>query len=327
MPKQWFKGTANGDIFYSISGGERIHYSLTNQSDDPPSGRDILSALQDGKRVLEDTDSRIMVEYKSSTKDLDKSALPSGAYIHKTESFKLPERLVAISTRSEPSTQRQITKDIIKEIKDFVKSEDIYRKVGIQFRRGILMYGPPGEGKTTTIRQIIKKYKNESIIIFLNDIPSAPMLKAINDMEGDRLKIVIVEELATMIDSFDTSMDAILDFLDGETSLDKCLILATTNYPHRLPANIAQRHSRFDLLVEVSSPTKEEIQALVEHFTGEWPVNANIELLIGLSTATIKEICLYSMIKNVSINVAAEKIKERIEVTKQKFQEYEEEDN
>ena len=47
-----------------------------------------------------------------------------------------------------------IAENIVNDVKDFLTSGEWYHKRGIPYRRGYLLYGPPGSGKTSFIQAL-----------------------------------------------------------------------------------------------------------------------------------------------------------------------------
>ena len=70
------------------------------------------------------------------------------------------------------------------------------------------------------------------------------------------MKIFIFEELVNTLSPGHNSA-TILDFLDGERSIDKALIIATTNYPEKLDKRLVSRPRRFDRVIQIGMPSDE----------------------------------------------------------------------
>jgi hypothetical protein len=66
-------------------------------------------------------------------------------------------------------TQDSILHSTIQEIEWWLASESAYKKVGLKWRRGLLLYGPPGNGKTRTIMEAIQKFSDRTRTIIVND--------------------------------------------------------------------------------------------------------------------------------------------------------------
>ena len=61
-------------------------------------------------------------------------------------------------------------------------------------------------------------------------------------------------------------IENLLTFLDGESSWDNTVTIATTNYPEDLPANLVDRPGRFDTFIEYGNPAKDDIVKMGEKF-------------------------------------------------------------
>jgi SpoVK/Ycf46/Vps4 family AAA+-type ATPase len=64
--------------------------------------------------------------------------------------------------------------------------------------------------------------------------------------------LIVMEE---MTERLSQGTEDILNFLDGYSSWNNCYVIATTNYPEVLPANLIDRPGRFNNLVEIKAPT------------------------------------------------------------------------
>jgi SpoVK/Ycf46/Vps4 family AAA+-type ATPase len=83
----------------------------------------------------------------------------------------------------------------------------------------------------------------------------------------------------------------LLNFLDGQNSWDKSIVIATTNYPHTLPGNIVDRPSRFDRLYKVDCPTEEVRRIYLEAKLGKEAVTDElIKGTKGYSIAHLREL-------------------------------------
>ena len=168
---------------------------------------------------------------------------------------------------------------------------------------------------TVLIRQLAKEIiPKDAFTIFTRTAPTRGFLEHLQKVEPNRIKVFVFEELAAALSDPWASTEAMLDFLDGETSPDKSLIIGTTNYPGMLPRNIIDRPSRFDLLIEVGSPVGKEISRIAEHYLKRDVKQIEVDALDGLSTAAIKEACILSMKSKFSIQDAAKELKARHEL-------------
>lgn len=176
---------------------------------------------------------------------------------------------------------------------------------------------------TTTLRRIVRDIvPDDSVTIFLTELPSNTTIKAFSQGEmKKRLKVVIFEELAAVVNGSKYDIERILDFLDGETSLDRALIFGTTNYPENIPSNIVDRPSRFDSLIRMADPNEETRRALLRMYLCRDPSDEEVELTDGLSVAAIKETALFSRLYQTGFDVAVERMKSTHALVKEEFSE------
>lgn len=123
------------------------------------------------------------------------------------------------------------------------------------FKRGILLWGQPGSGKTALITQLTQKLIAKDGIVFYLDHPelAAAALTQFRKIESDRHLICVLEDIDEMVTRY--GEHALLNLLDGETQIKNVVFLATTNYPDRLAKRIINRPSRFDEVIKVGMPS------------------------------------------------------------------------
>ena len=51
------------------------------------------------------------------------------------------------------------------DVKKFIENEDYYKTKGLPYKRGYLLYGPPGSGKTSKIKSLANQYSMDIYII------------------------------------------------------------------------------------------------------------------------------------------------------------------
>ena len=121
---------------------------------------------------------------------------------------------------------------VLKEIDEFWTKEHIFHANGFLHKKGILMAGHHGEGKSCLIKLIMQELiKNDGIILNCNTSPdySIDALRILRMIEPKRSIICLFEDIDEIIKKH--GENALLSLLDGENSFENVLFLATTNKP------------------------------------------------------------------------------------------------
>lgn len=157
---------------------------------------------------------------------------------------------------------------VIDEIKKFWERESIFREYNLSYKRGILLYGPPGSGKSCTIQLLMQDvvHRNGVVLLFQDPNLFIEGLRILRQVQPDTPVVTIMEDIDSLLDMHNES--EILNILDGVNEADKVVFLATTNYPERLGARIVNRPSRFDKRFRIGYPNEESRQMYFEHLIG-----------------------------------------------------------
>lgn len=145
--------------------------------------------------------------------------------------------------------------EIIEGIRTFWKSEDKFKARGILYKRGVLLWGPPGGGKTCLVAQLVAELVGQGGMVFMCQHPRVAVdaLSIIRRIEPSRRLIVIEEDIEEIIREF--GEHSLLALLDGENQIGDVVHIATTNYPADLGARIINRPSRFDEVRKIGMPS------------------------------------------------------------------------
>jgi hypothetical protein len=150
--------------------------------------------------------------------------------------------------------RRRIDADILRFFTDDVAQ--LYRAMEVPYRRGVLLHGPPGNGKTSLIRYIGVQLPQVPVLILrpAANFDSDDLEEVIRRWTQQSPAILIIEDLNWLLEQVNVS--TFLNLLDGIDSRagNGLLVIATTNHPNDLDPAINNRPGRFDLVIEVSSP-------------------------------------------------------------------------
>lgn len=147
--------------------------------------------------------------------------------------------------------------EVIKEVENFWTLKDTFKKYGFAHKRGFLLYGPPGSGKTSTIAIIMSDMIRHNGLVMLADNPASLTagLAQLRTVEPERPVVVIMEDIDTIIRDYGENQ--VLSVLDGEAQIENVVYVATTNYPENLNGRIINRPSRFDRVMKINTPNAE----------------------------------------------------------------------
>jgi SpoVK/Ycf46/Vps4 family AAA+-type ATPase len=149
------------------------------------------------------------------------------------------------------------SQEILGNIHKFWKSEKRYRDLGFLWKRGILMWGPPGSGKTCTVQMLCRRIVAEGGIAMhiFNPHLGGEGLSIARKIEPKRPIVAVLEDIDAIVASYGEA--DLLAILDGEHQVDNIVFVATTNYPERLDGRLVNRPSRFDIVRKIAMPTED----------------------------------------------------------------------
>ena len=256
------------------------------------------------------------------------------------------DRSTALTISTETSVDRKVRvtyeevgglRDKVKAMREIVelplKHPELFVRLGIEPHSGILLYGPPGCGKTllakviaseseanmypingpeimnkyygeteAKLRDIFKEAKDNSpSIIFIDEIDAiAPKRE---EAYGDVEKRVVAQLLALM---------------DGLNDRGNVIVLGATNRPDSVDPAL-RRPGRFDREFEISVPNEDGRLEILEIHTRGMPISDDIDLkdlsseLHGYTGADIKSLCREAALKSIrrylpEIDLETEKI-------------------
>lgn len=146
---------------------------------------------------------------------------------------------------------------ILKEITSFWKLGKQFKHYGFLHRRGYLLWGPQGSGKTAIVQLVVADIVKAGGLVFICDQPSflEVALSEFRSVEASRPIVCLFEDIDAIVAKY--GEDELLSLLDGETQIDKVLNIATTNYPEKLDKRIVARPRRFDRRLKIGMPNNE----------------------------------------------------------------------
>ncbi len=143
-----------------------------------------------------------------------------------------------------------------------------YRKNRVAYRRGYLLYGPPGNGKTTCVKVMASQYKMHAYTVnFGSDKVNDTTLSIMYEAAGNDVPaIIMLEDVDRLFGRSPTghthvTFQHLLNCLDGVDTPSGLIVIATANHPDELDAAILKRPGRFHKIFGFPNPSEEERSA------------------------------------------------------------------
>jgi len=202
------------------------------------------------------------------------------------------------------SLKEQIQNDF----KQFFNSREFYEQYRIPWKRGAIFIGPPGNGKTHTVKALVNQLSTPCLYIrsFKSEYGTEQdnMAEVFRRARMTTPCLIVFEDLDSMIDNKNRAF--FLNELDGFESNTGVVVLATTNHPEKLDASILDRPSRFDRKYYFQLPAESERLAYVARWNQELQPElrvsesgaaAVVRETEGFSFAYMKELFVSSMVQ------------------------------
>jgi GTPase SAR1 family protein len=185
-------------------------------------------------------------------------------------------------------------KGIISELQKFWDNKHKFEKYNLNPKRGIILHGTPGCGKSSLLYLLIEELKKQNGISILFDSPQnwVEIAKLVRKVEKHRPILCIIEDIDLIIQKH--GEEDFLNFLDGLNSIDNIVYVATTNNLKSIPDRIRNRPSRFDKVYEIVKPTEEDRliffeSKIHEDDKGKYDIKKLAKDTNGFTMAHIKE--------------------------------------
>ncbi len=318
--------------------GDSVNVDGLAEKTERYSGADIKGICEGASQVisLEATEQHKVLEIsQDDILSVVKSMKPSTslAQLEVYNKFKIDfERRLFEENRVE-KTEKTSTSDVIG-LDDVKKSvteaieiplmhPELVKKYDIKVINGILLFGPPGTGKTMIMRAIANDMKGVTVLEIngaelatTNADSAVSVLREIFNRARENVPaIIFIDEIDTVIPKREAEIDvntqvtgALLEEMDGVKKLSGVLVIAATNRPEKLDPAIL-RPGRFDKISFVRPPNADERALLFRMYLKNVPISEDMDFkklgneTKGFTGADISSVCRESKINALEASV------------------------
>ncbi|KAI4133037.1 MAG: hypothetical protein LQ347_002327, partial [Umbilicaria vellea] len=183
---------------------------------------------------------------------------------------------------------RGIKERIVADIADFLASSKWYYDRGIPYRRGYLLHGPPGSGKSSFIQALAGSLDYNIAMLNLSE-------RGLTDDRLNHLLTIIPRRTLVLLEDADAAFgtrrlqsdsdgyrganvtfSGLLNALDGVASAGERLLFLTTNHVSRLDDALV-RPGRVDMTVRLGEATRHQVGELWRRFYGDLDPHGTFE--------------------------------------------------
>ena len=187
--------------------------------------------------------------------------------------------------------------DEIKKLREMVeiplKHPEIFEKLGVEPPKGVLLYGPPGAGKTLLAKAVASESDANFILLNGPEIMSkfyGESEKKIRDIfeeaEKNAPTIIFIDEIDAIAPKREEVMGEVerrvvsqmLTMMDGLKTRGKVIVIGATNRINALDPAL-RRPGRFDREIEISVPGKKGREQILKIHTRGMPLHKDVNII------------------------------------------------
>jgi chaperone BCS1 len=166
---------------------------------------------------------------------------------------------------------------ILEDVKQFLASEQWYNSIGIPYRRGYLLSGPPGNGKSSLVTAIASELRLDICTLNLSNhnLNDERLMSLLGNVPMNSLVLVedvdcVFHERKKVDDSESVTFSGLLNAIDGVMSSEGRLLFLTTNHKEVLDPALT-RPGRIDMDIVINNATRQQATFLFARFFPEMP--------------------------------------------------------
>lgn len=211
----------------------------------------------------------------------------------------------------------EIREIVTRTLLNFTRHLDRLARLKLPRKRGVLLAGPPGTGKSMLCRALANQI--EATFIWLTPRQQDRSADSIADTWAlARMlqpTVIVIEDVDFLGEARNTSaqqgiLGELLNQMDGAEQNNGILTIATTNHPETLDEALRHRPGRFDKIIRIPPPSEQGRRRILERHMADWPDGEQIARELarrteGLTAAMLVEL-LVSIVESQDPNPSSE---------------------
>lgn len=179
--------------------------------------------------------------------------------------------------------------EAVLEAKRWLASQNWYKEIGVNWRRGWLLYGPPGSGKSSLVRAIAQQLDLPVVVFDLASFSNDEFVSLWRELMTSTPCVALLEDIDAVFHGRDNTLgeegggltfDCLLNCLGGVESADGVLTVVTTNRPETLDPALT-RPGRLDRHLELGYMDEDCRRLVAQRILSRWPEEIEPQVHLG----------------------------------------------
>ncbi|GAB4840112.1 Cell division control protein 48 B [Ancistrocladus abbreviatus] len=172
------------------------------------------------------------------------------------------------------------------------------QRLGLKWRRGLLLYGPPGTGKTSLVRAVVREGDVKLTVISPHSVHRAHVgeservlreafSEAASHSSSGKPSVIFIDEIDALCPRRNSRREqdariasqlfTLMDSNRPSSTVPKFVVVASTNRIDAIDPAL-RRSGRLDTEVEVTTPSEDERMQILKLYTKKLPLDPDIDL-------------------------------------------------